>query len=271
MDIGSLEDTNTNEKIMELQRKHNENKIFLMTEQIENNLYFKLRRAISDEISTQMTGIHNQIKNISNRVDKMEEKVNNFVQKKEYIPNETLKKSETTKSLQNENNQLLEKVKHRPNPILSSEREASPVNIESRRVVLPTESEGYFEERVNFEKTAKTNFSDIFQKLNDLTSLIGHIIENQGGNEYDKLNTKQTVDLKKEQERLEKMIADKMDQIFTSRLRNLESSLNGGYTNLKSTLYETQNRLKDLEYCVLENADINYTDFKKKCIVFVVF
>jgi uncharacterized protein (UPF0335 family) len=266
MDIGSLEDTTTNEKIMELQRKHNENKMFLMTEQIENNLFFKLRRAISDEINTQMSGVHNQLKNISNRVERLEEKVNNVLQKKDFVIGEnTLPKKNDTKALQIENQQILEKVKYRPSPLLSTEREPSPVNIESRRVVLPTESEGYLEERANFEKTAKTNFNEIFQKLNDLTGLLGHLIENQGADSIDRTNQKQGSDLKKEQERLEKLISDKMDQIFTSRLKNLESNLNGGYTNLKSTLYETQNRLKDLEYCVLENADINYNDFKKKC------
>jgi len=70
----------------------------------------------------------------------------------------------------------------------------------------------------------------------------------------------------KERERLEKMISQKMDQIFTSRMKNIEGSLSGNFSNLRNSLYETQNRVKSLEHCVLENADINYKDFKKKIL-----
>ncbi len=100
------------------------------------------------------------------------------------------------------------------------------------------EMDNFVDERINFERTAKTNFNDIFTKLNDLSSLLGQLIDNQPHKEQEKENT--PAFSKKEQERLERLLSQKMDQIFTSRLKSLEGSLNGGFTNLRSTLYETQ-------------------------------
>jgi len=120
----------------------------------------------------------------------------------------------------------------------------------------------FLDERINFEQTAKSNFNDIFNKLNDLSTLLSNLIENQNRKEPEKDNS--AAFSKKELERLERLLTQKMDQIFTARLQSLEGSLTGGFSNLRSTLYETQNRLKNLEHCVLENAEINFNDFKKK-------
>ena len=66
---------NTNEKIFELQKIASENRMQVMSDQIENRLYLKLRRALQDDMVTNNEHIATHINQISQRFENLEAKM----------------------------------------------------------------------------------------------------------------------------------------------------------------------------------------------------
>lgn len=80
-------------------------------------------------------------------------------------------------------------------------------------------------DRLKFENEAQNFFTDIFSKLEDLSQLLSQAYLT-GNLQLDPLKEKsQFVEsISKERERLEGLVSQKIDQIFTSRLKDMSQS-----------------------------------------------
>lgn len=87
------------------------------------------------------------------------------------------------------------------------------------------EFEGFMNERIKFENEAKSFFTDIFSKLEDVNQMLSQAcLSGSIQLEPVKERSQFVESISKERERLENLVGQKIEQIFTSRLRDISQN-----------------------------------------------
>jgi len=129
--------------------------------------------------------------------------------------------------------------------------------------VFRTDMEIIETERANFEKQTKDNFGDIFRKLEDLEGMMDQVIQDQL-KDQEVISKQLGSSIMKEKDELEKMVSARVDNLLSDKIDHLEGSFKSGMVNLRNAVYDTQNRIKDLEHCIVENTELDFRGWKKK-------
>ena len=86
----------------------------------------------------------------------------------------------------------------------------------------PQKLDDFMQGRLNFETNAQSCFNDIFMKLHELNTMMSQTTV--ATKPTPDTSSSETNSLRNERERLEQLVSNKIDQIFTSRLRDLTTS-----------------------------------------------
>ena len=91
---------------------------------------------------------------------------------------------------------------------------------------VSNELEGFMKERMKFEHEAQSFFNDIFSKLEGLNQMLSQVCLT-GSVQFEPCKDRpQFIEsISKERERLENLVSQKIDQIFTARLRDMGQSV----------------------------------------------
>jgi len=70
----------------------------------------------------------------------------------------------------------------------------------------------------------------------------------------------------KEKDELEKIVSSRVDNLLSDKIDQLEGTFKSGMVNLRNAVYDTQNRVKDIEHCIVENTELDFRGWKKKIV-----
>ena len=129
--------------------------------------------------------------------------------------------------------------------------------------VFRTDMENIYTERANFERQAKDNFGDIFRKLEDLEGMMDQVIQDQL-KDQEVISKQFESSIRKEKDEMEKIVSARVDGLLTDKIDQLEGTFKSGMVNLRNAVYDTQNRVKDIEHCIVENTELDFRGWKKK-------
>jgi len=266
-----------------------------MHEQIERNLSAQFSKLFEDKVTNYIGGISNQISHVLDRLDNVENKVNSLEKRINPLGFATVETNQerSTGNFAGLEGRLASLEAHigvidKEMKSLEAFREPDYMTritddkgetAELRRTVdtqdrlrtmefdpvFRTDMENIYTERAKFERQAQDNFGDIFRKLEDLEGMMDQVIQDQLKDQ--EVITKQLgSSIMKEKDELEKIVSSRVDNLLCDKIDQLEGSFKSGMVNLRNAVYDTQNRVKDIEHCIVENTELDFRGWKKKIV-----
>jgi len=94
-------------------------------------------------------------------------------------------------------------------------------------------------ERMNFEKSTRENFGEVFKKLEDFESMMDQVLQDQL-KEQELVNKQLGNSVNKEKIGIEKIVNERVGELLAEKFEKLEGSFKTGVTNLRNAVYDTQ-------------------------------